>query len=409
MHKEAAKLSDKLVWILTVFLVASFLLFDTYTWGKFAFLAVSVCILIISVINDGGRLFVRIDAYQWMFAAFMLFTLFTSLWAIRSTDSIVMARTLFRILVCFTFLYWYYVKQDNISSLLSALKWGGYFIAYYSIVFYGFDFLLSSTLSASMRLENEFANVNSIGMAVAMSLFLQVCEWAYGRFRLWTLIPFIPTVIVVAASQSRKAMVFCIVGVFIVFIIKNIGKKKVLNLLKLVIGILLIIAIIYVLAKLSIFTGISERFETLYNSLTGEGKADSSSIIRSSMNKLGIEWWKKYPIAGIGMSNTHIIAAQELNFDAYLHNNYVELLCGGGVIGFLLYYAMHAYLAFSLLKYRKVDEKYFAICFSWLIIMLIMDYGRVSYSSKMQWFYLMVQFVNVECLKHKYKEKFNES
>lgn len=57
------------------------------------------------------------------------------------------------------------------------------------------------------------------------------------------------------------------------------------------------------------------------------------------------------------MANAHIIAAQELNFDAYLHCNYIELLCGGGLIGFLLYYIMYIYIGVSLWKLRNIDKK----------------------------------------------------
>ena len=120
--------------------------------------------------------------------------------------------------------------------------------------------------------------------------------------------------------------------------------------------------------------------------------------------KLGMEWFQKYPLFGIGMGNPHILAGTYLNFDAYLHNNFVELLCGGGVVGFVLYYAIFVYLFVGLFKYRKADRDAFSVALVWLGLILIMNYGMVTYYSKTQWFYLLVHFINVNNLKTKHRE-----
>ena len=104
------------------------------------------------------------------------------------------------------------------------------------------------------------------------------------------------------------------------------------------------------------------------------------------------------------MANPHILARDYLNFNAYLHDNFAELLCGGGIIGFCLYYAMYAYLFSQLWKYRKVDKQRVAFFALWLGLMLIMNYGMVTYYSKAQNFYLMIHFVNVFDLKRKATE-----
>ena len=84
-----------------------------------------------------------------------------------------------------------------------------------------------------------------------------------------------------------------------------------------------------------------------------------------------------------------------------MHNNFVELLCSGGLIGFLIYYGMYFYLFQNLLRYKHADRKHFEICFVWLVLMLIMDYAMVSYYEKPQWIYLMIHFLNISCLKKK--------
>ena len=40
----------------------------------------------------------------------------------------------------------------------------------------------------------------------------------------------------------------------------------------------------------------------------------------------------------------------------------------------------------------------------WLGLILIMNYGMVTYYTKLQWYYLAVHFVNVSQMRRKYKE-----
>ena len=45
---------NKIIWLLTVFLFVTFLVFDTYTWGRYAFFGVSVLIVLLSAVIHGG-------------------------------------------------------------------------------------------------------------------------------------------------------------------------------------------------------------------------------------------------------------------------------------------------------------------------------------------------------------------
>ena len=139
----------------------------------------------------------------------------------------------------------------------------------------------------------------------------------------------------------------------------------------------------------------------MINSFSGKGKADSSALIRKQMIEIGWKEFLEHPIGGIGISNSYFITLQYFGRETYLHNNFVELLSCGGIFAFIFYYAIYIYLFYNLWKYRKTDKKqamFFAI---WLLIMLIADFGTVSYYDKSQNFYLMIHFVNIENLKRK--------
>ena len=80
------------------------------------------------------------------------------------------------------------------------------------------------------------------------------------------------------------------------------------------------------------------------------------------------------------------------------------MLCATGLVGFILYYGMYVYLFCQLQKYGKNDRRYYVFGIMWLIISLVMDVGMVSYYGKIQCFYLMTQFLNVQLLKNKLRE-----
>lgn len=88
-----------------------------------------------------------------------------------------------------------------------------------------------------------------------------------------------------------------------------------------------------------------------------------------------------------------------MGFDAYMHNNFIEILCATGLIGFILYYGMYVYILKNLIKYKNGNKRSYIFGLMWLVISLIMDVGMVSYYGKTQCFYMLVQFLNVYYMK----------
>ena len=407
MPNTLRKVGNALIFVLTMALFVLFILFDTYSWGKFAFLGISAVILVLGVWMNHGKIVFRFTPYVPINILFIGFALVSSLWAIDSSDSAVMARTLFRIFVCAYAMYITYLNTPELNEtvLLKAVMWAGYIVAIYSLVFYGLDEMIAAGSKASLRVENDFANVNTIGMACALSCVIQI--------NLRSLRPkdhffpsaffMIPSVVVIAATQSRKALVFLIAGVLGYAVVKAQKSRKnaLAKIGKILLGVLVLGLVAYWILQLDFFNGMRERMESMLNAVLGNGRVDHSTMLRNQLKDLGLEWFLKYPIGGVGVGNPHILASQYYSFDAYLHNNFVELLCGGGIIGFCLYYAIYVYLFIQLWKYRKVDPQRVAFFALWLGLMLAMNYGMVTYYSKAQNFYLMIHFVNVFNLKRK--------
>ena len=399
-------ISNKLIWLLTVFLIASFYIFESYSWGKYILAVVAVLVFSISFFKDGRISFI-IQPFHFFVLFFAFYCFVSSIWAWSMDEAISKAFTIFQILICLSFLYMHYQKVDSIDSLMSAIMWAGYIIAIYSFISYGGFKDVIALLTRGTRLTNDYTNVNSIGMICAVACVIQVYRVVYNKLS-WSALLMIPAILMIAATQSRKALVVLIFGVLAVVVFKNINKK---NFLKSFIKILIIVSVVtfcfYLLLQLEIFSGINERMEGLFASFFGKGEEDHSAWLRKQYRIIGLEQFYNTPIFGIGIGSSHILT-QRIGESTYLHNNFVELLACGGIVGFAIYYSIYAYLIYQLFKYRKYDKKGFAICIILLAIFLVMDYGMVSYYTKNQYFYFMLLFLEVKNIKRKAIENYKE-
>lgn len=393
---------NRIIWILTIIMFASLIIFEQYAWEKYIFLGLSILIFVIdNLIHRGSK--IRFGPFQIMFGLFILYCLTTSIWAIKPSNAISFSITLIYIYICLFLIEPHYARSTNITKFLSAIIWASVIVSVYTIIFYGLDNLILSSKSYDIRLENEFSNINTIGIFCALGVVLQFERWVYNK-KFEASIPFVfISFFVAACTQSRKAILLIVLSFVIIVILKNHDKKKIANsATKIIASLLVLIIIIYIIFKLEIFSGLNQRLEQLFSFVIGSGDIDSGTLKRKLMIDLGIKTWKKHPVLGIGLNNTRIIVMNAIGMDAYLHNNYVELLCATGIIGFFLYYNMYIYLIRNLIRNRNKNKRYFALGCMLLSISLMLDFGMVSYYSKFWSLLLMFQFINVYNLKYNY-------
>lgn len=390
---------DHIIWFLTVILLAMFIILEKYSWGKYLFLIISFMIFIIDNFEHKG-VHLAFERFQIKFGLFILFCFLTSIWSINVSNTIEFCNTLVLIYCCLFLIYPHFNRENNISRLLSAIMWASVIVAFYTIKYYGISTLIDASKTQYVRLGNDYSNINTVGMFCAFGVIVQFEKWLYEKKIHWSMIFVLVSFFVVACTQSRKALLSIIIGCLILVIMKNYKKGYFIqSLMKCTFIIMILIIIVLIMSKLSFFSGVQERLGQLFSIFTGKGELDSGSVNRQLLIELGFNVWKQHPILGIGLNCTRIIVNQVMGFNAYMHNNFIELLCATGIIGFLLYYCMYFYLLKQLLKYYKYDRRYFIFGIMWLIISLIMDIGMVSYYGKIQCFYLMAQFINVKKIK----------
>ena len=391
--------SNIIVLILTILLNASFVILNTDLNGAYIMLWITLFILFFVFLKGGIRCLLEFKRYHKQVFIFGVYCLINSFWAIDPIAAIENGITIIEILLCMSVLYAYYNEGDNIDNLLLTLVWSGIVISVYSLIFYSYDNMVAIA-SMGDRIDTEFANVNSIAMAGSTAFVISLYFLFFKR--LW--LPFLASLTsipVIAASGSRKAFVMIILGIFVLLMSKFSTKKRMKMIVKMsFLSVILIIAL-NLEQDSSLFYTVNNRMEGLIAMVTGKGEVDSSAKKRELYIEEGIEQWVENPILGLGMANSYIFNSNK----TYTHNNYVELLSCGGLIGFIVYYSMFIYLIFNIWKYRYRDEKR-AVLFGLIIGMsLIMDYGQVSYYSKGTYFQLMILFLYVKVLKENHKNK----
>ncbi len=394
---------EKLMWILTVALLSSITIFSNDTWGRYVLMFATTTFFCLDLFLQRGKYRVCFHVFHVFMLTLISYTALSILWAIDIDDPITKSLTFTQIFICMWVLYNYYVRKNSIDELLSAVKWTGYIISVYSLYYYGFSDVLSM-MNSGIRLDNEYANVNTIGMSAAYSIIIQIDEFLRSKKISWESLFCIPAFIMVIATQSRKALLILLVSIAMLLILRNYNPRKIfINIIKIVIALFAFGIMLRYLSDFEIFAGINHRMEYLVLVFTGEGQLGASTMMRQKMIELGLEQFWQAPIFGIGIGCPHVIANQYLRFDAYLHNGFVEMLAAGGIIGFFIYYGAFAYLFLKMYKMKTIEDNNKILCFVLLITLFFREYAMVSLYSKSTYFYFMIFFLFIIfCKKRKH-------
>ena len=389
---------EKLMWILTVALLSSITIFETYTWGRYVLMLAITAFLCLDLFLQKGKYRVYFHAFHVFMLALISYTALSILWAIDIDDPITKSLTFTQIFICMWILYNYYVRKNSIDELLSAVKWTGYIISVYSLYYYGFSNVLSM-MNSGIRLDNDYANVNTIGMSAAYSIIIQIDEFLRSKKFYWESLFCIPAFLMVIATQSRKALLILLISIAMLLILRNYNpRKEFINIIRMVVSLIIFVVMLRYLSDFEIFAGINHRMEYLVAMFTGEGQIGASAMMRQKMIELGLEQFWQFPIFGIGIGCPHVIANQYLRFDAYLHNGFVEMLAAGGIIGFFIYYGAFVYLFFKMYKMKTIENKNKILCFVLLVTLFFREYAMVSLYSKSTYFYFMIFFLFINLL-----------
>lgn len=131
--------------------------------------------------------------------------------AINATDvSVAMSRSFDMVKIFFMLIILYMCYQDkkSVDTLLKIGMWTGYIVCFYTVYFYGLDYFIT-VLSSSARIANDALNANTVGLLGANAIVMTLYYMLYDRPRWWHIIA-LPTLGILAATGSRKALVLSV-------------------------------------------------------------------------------------------------------------------------------------------------------------------------------------------------------
>lgn len=331
---------------------------------------------------------IRIDSFIMFAIAFFLFGFFSIIWAKNSSYTIVKIITIAEILLLIILLYDYVYYEKKRDFLIFSTATAGTVYSIYILAFYGLgNYLL--LLQNSERIGSEIANVNTIGVILAFSCIIHLWYILYQK-KYIMIIPFALNLIVSVGTGSRKVILCLVVGIFLFVILKAQTRKQ------MIIGfieVIIVSFILYYASQLSLFASVNGRFGRFYAALSGQGRADGSSLARLEYIRIGFIEFFKRPLWGVGLGNSKWITSQYIGKETYLHCNYVELLSTLGIIGFILYYAMYFIPIKKYIKYGIKGNPYHILGLVMIVLRLIMHIAAVTYYDKFEYMNLLMAMV----------------
>lgn len=210
-------------------------------------------------------------------------------------------------------------------------------------------------------------------------------------------------------SRSKRAVLFIVTGflvccalwtgvrkplpVIFIFCYCTILLKNRNNFLKIILLTLLCVIACFAAMILAKF-----YFESFYQRLIGlisDFTSDVGAVAiggnsyqqRMWLAQTALKAFEEHPITGLGVGQFRYYSIASGGEDLYAHNNYLELLANGGVVGFFLYYLPYVLLivnSVALLKKpaeckTRLEEDSAIYVVAFIISIMVMEYGQVDY------------------------------
>ena len=335
---------DKITNLILFMYIISLYLF-TYVEGLFvisnALALLFVLMVFIKILSNKKIIFNKYLRYHFLFIFICLGSFF---YAMSQGNVISEVRTLVLTFIVMVALANHVDTTDKINWVIKSFIISGLVASIYIIFI--------SDFTHAIRFGSELGNVNDIGMIIGISSIFSINE--YFRFNKKSyLIILIPMVIVILLTGSRKSLLFIFIATLFILYWKNRNSLK--GKIKFIfIGFIILVVSFYVITEVPfLYNIIGKRIEGLIALLTGEGRADTSTITRKHMIEFGFELFKKRPFLGYGSKNYQVIYGLVHEMDRYAHNNFIELLVNVGLIGTLTYYISNFKIVKDLYKHSK--------------------------------------------------------
>lgn len=347
------------------------------SWIWYGISIVTIFMLAYRVLQKGV---IKLNFYTGWALSFFVYSLFGCLWALDITPVLGQIKTLGLIFSVHILLAQMINTKEDVERLLKAI-----FIALIIFLFY-ILFKTDKTMLGKFRIGIDTLgsnwNANDVGMKLcigfSLSLYFMLSDKSKILQKIFYLLCAMFFMIIALFTGSRKAVFMLAIIFFLLFWFRAKKNRALVFLILALVGIVFIILTMRIPA---LYDVLGSRMESLFKELMGYTTSEGSFDTRANMIKLGLEWFGERPIFGYGLNNFRVLYS-EIGRATYSHNNFIEMLISGGIVGFVIYYSAYVYLFTKLIKFAFTKRDSIAIILSVICIaLLILQVAMVSYYS----------------------------
>lgn len=280
---------------------------------------------------------ITFDKFHMALITFLVWCIASNLWSIAPDVSFISTFTMVQLTVYGLILY-EFLRYSGITTdkLILALGVGVLAMGIYSLFYYGVGDFFESIISGrrigfEINQENTFSTFACLGSLSWFGLYINEHKTKYIFFLLFS-------VILIFAGGSRGALL-SFFSCFVISIINVRGIKR--NFSYLILSLALSVPLIYFIEQNSTSFDVIQRLSYFLNIFSITGNVDNSALLRINMITFGIEKFFENPIFGFGLNCFSQLLLGYLGFSTYSHNNFIEMLCDLGLVGFVLYYSIY--------------------------------------------------------------------
>ena len=346
---------------------------DNYAYytAFFLFVGASLIKVFMRMRFDGK---INVPSVFWWYLAFALFAWALVLWSEYpgiSVGSVVRFSQILAILFCMSQSY---ATKDGFNRCLKLICWAGGVCAFYIFI----RTPVSEWLRGSLGQTATKSNVNVIGMIMVVCAIFSLYQAYYLAKRSYYILVFVETALIVFTS-SRKSILTIVFALIMMACIRSIDYKIFFRML-VAVGVAIII--LYLIMNVDeLYRSVGRRFESMWNHLQNN-EGDNSMYARNMFISYAKQYFLEKPIIGSGAATFSSKFGFDTGFYAYAHNNYYEILVGGGLVGFSIYYSFYAYLFIKLMNIGfKFGDLTAKAMLTMLVSIMICEYGIVLYYS----------------------------
>ena len=285
-----------------------------------------------------------ISLFSVSFAAFTAYVFLSILWSPVKAETKTTAITLSKLLIMGTLMYNYLATRGKKEYILSAFVVAGITVTLTTVFYYGPKEYIKYLLAGD-RLGLELYAINYVAFILIIASLISLW-FVLFRKKWWDIVPAFLCLFASVGTGSRASILAFCIGVFLLALFRSKGIWKALTPIIMII----LFFVGYKLLELPVFGSMHERLELFLEVFKNGGNTDGSTAIRIDMVKWGLEQFKETPIFGIGFSAGSAVMSKHGSDLGLFHNTFIEMLVGGGIVGFCLYFFMFFYPLAKMIK-----------------------------------------------------------